>query len=1108
MTLIRFFAFVFLILVSVSPRGMLAQTSGTLTGTVTDETSAVIPNANLTITNSDTGVVVRSVQTSSAGVYIAEALPVGTYEVGVEAQGFQSAVRSRLVLNVADRLAVNFTLKVGQVTQKVEVTAIAQLVETESGEQSKIVDTRQIMDLPILGRNFMLLQQMIPGASRTAGDEMGKSFYAYRGYAINGLNDHYTGYQLDGVQNTDMGNQTSTLTNPGPDVLSEFKVLTSNYSAKYGVAGGANILAVTKTGTKEFHGNLWEFLRNDKLSAADFFLNRAGGQKGKLRYNDYGYTLGGPFYIPGHYNTDKTKTFFFWSQNWIKSRSGVPVSAAAPTPAMRGGDFTGFGPLESPLDPVTGNPLVDSIGTPCVTGANLDHLNPNCINNNVSLLFAQDFPLPNTSGFLNFVRPANSSQDWREDFIRVDQNISQKLRMFVRFIHDGWQEADPTVQWSGDSFPTVHSIFNVPSRNLIVKLTHTISPTLLNEMSYTYGSNYGSGKPPAMNILGAREKPSGYNAVPIFGENPHNLIPDMGFSGGWGGISTLWGPWWAHHNISQLSDDLLKQSGSHSLSLGATGMFSITPVDSQVSCAQGCYSFDGHATRNPVADALLGLPSSYTEFQGRRTPTYNYHQFEAYGQDDWKVKKRLTLNLGLRYFYIPHVYSDALSMFLVSKYDPAQAPVVNPDGTLQAGTGNLLNGIVVAGKNGTPRGFVENHKGTLAPRFGFAWDLRGDGKTAVRGGYGIGYYRIEGNDVYAMVGNPPFSKVATFFNPPFDDPAKGQAAPLSPLVVNGLDPVYQIPMAQNWSLSVQHQVSENGKLSLAYVGSRGTHLDMVMDINQPRPASGYDFDPRIACTQDTPYPCTSRVATAYVRPYQAWAGIYDVVPVGSSNYHSLQITFEKRVSHGLSYGSAYTWSKAISLASGYGLGAYPQNTYNLRAERGLAGFDRTHIWVTNYVYDIPLGHSLTGPAGALVKGWEASGIVTIQSGFALDPGLTSATQGLANRPDAVQGASIPGPKRIDQWFNTSAFAAPPFGHFGNSARGSIRGPGQIVFDLGFFKNFGLTERFKLQFRSEWFNAFNHTNLSGVDTTFGDGAFGQVYSSHNARNIQFALKLFF
>ena len=282
MTLIRFFAFVFLILVSVSPRGMLAQTSGTLTGTVTDETSAVIPNANLTITNSDTGVVVRTVQTSSAGVYIAEALPVGTYEVGVEAQGFQSAVRSRLVLNVADRLAVNFTLKVGQVTQKVEVTAIAQLVETESGEQSKIVDTRQIMDLPILRRNFMLLQQMIPGASRTAGDEMGKSFYAYRGYAINGLNDHYTGYQLDGVQNTDMGNQTSTLTNPGPDVLSEFKVLTSNYSAKYGVAGGANILAVTKTGTKEFHGNLWEFLRNDKLSAADFFLNRAGGQKGNL----------------------------------------------------------------------------------------------------------------------------------------------------------------------------------------------------------------------------------------------------------------------------------------------------------------------------------------------------------------------------------------------------------------------------------------------------------------------------------------------------------------------------------------------------------------------------------------------------------------------------------------------------------------------------------------------------------------------------------------------------------------------------------------------------------------------------------------------------------
>ncbi len=1110
MRILRSFAlgFLFCLLALANPGGALGQTAGTITGIVSDETGAVIPNATITVTNAGTGVVVRTLKTTPAGVYVAEALPVGTYQVAVEAPGFQSAVQSGIVLNVADRLAVNLTLKVGQVTEKIEVTATPRVVETESGEQSQIVDTRQISEIPILGRNFMLLQQLVPGASRTAGDEMGKSFYAFRGYAINGLNDHYTGYQLDGVQNTDMGNQTSTLTNPGPDILAEFKVLTSNYSAKYGVAGGANILAVTKAGTKEFHGDLWEFLRNDKLNAADFFLNRANQKKGTLRYNDYGYTLGGPFYIPGHYNTDKAKTFFFWSQNWIKSRSGVPVVAATPTDAMRSGDFSGMGPLTNPLDPVTGRPMADSTGAPCVGGANIDQLNPNCIDHNVSSLFGQDFPKPNASGFLNFVQAARSTQDWREDFIRIDQNISEKVRLFVRFIHDGWEEADPTVQWSGDTFPTVHSIFNVPSRNLIVKLTTTLSPTLLNEVSYTYGSNYGSGQPPAMNILGATQKPSGYDVKAIFNENPYNLIPDMSFSGGWGGTSTLWGPWWAHHNISQLSDDLMKQTGSHSLSLGATGMFSITPVQSQISCAQGCYSFDGHGTRNPIADALLGLPASYTEFRGRRTPTYNYHQFETYVQDDWKATRRVTLNLGLRYFYIPHVYSDVLSMFLASHYDPNQAPVVNPDGTLQPGTGSLLNGIVLAGKSGIPRGLVENHKDTFGPRVGFAWDLLGDGKTAVRGGYGVGYYRIEGNDVYAMVGNPPYSEVAQFFNPPFDDPAKGQAAPLAPLSLNGLDPIYKIPMAQNWSLGVQRQLAENFKLSVAYVGSRGTHLDMVVNINQPAPALGYDFDPRIACTPDTPYPCTQRVSNDYVRPFRGWSAISNVAPVGSSNYHSLQVTLEKRLSRGLSFGSVYTWSKAISLASGYGLGAVPQNAYNLRAERGPAGFDRAHIWVSNYVYDIPLFRGLTGPAGAVLKGWESSGIITVQSGFALSPSFTSATQGLANRPDAVAGVSVPGPKTVDQWFNINAFTAPAFGHFGNAGIGTIRGPGQVDFVLGLFKKFDLGEHAKLQFRSEWFNAFNHTNLMDVVTTLGSGAFGQVFDAHNARNIQFALKLMF
>ena len=1086
-----------------------AQTAGTITGTVTDATGASVPGATITITNAGTGIVARTLRTNSAGVYVAEALPVGTYQVAVEASGFQRSQRSGIGLSVADRLAIDFILKVGTTRESVEVTAAPPVVQSQSGEQSQLISSQQIAEIPILGRNFMQLQQLVPGASKTGADEIGKGFYGERGFAVNGMNQHYTGYELDGVQNTDMGNQASTLTNPGPDTLAEFKVLASNYSAKYGIAGGANLLAVTKSGTKDFHGNLYEYLRNDKLDAADFFLNKNNQKKAPLRYNDFGYTVGGPFYIPGHYNTDKSKTFFFWSQNWIRARTAAPVVAATPTQAMRAGDFTGLGPLKNPTVPATGQPLTDTSGAPCVGGSGMAQLNPNCINSNVGLLFNQDFPAPNAPGFFNYIHGATSGQDWREDLIRVDQNVSEKVKAFVRFIHDSWNETDPLVQWSGDSFPTVHSTFNIPSRNLIAKVTTILNPTLLNEISYTYASNYPSPTTPAMKILGATQKPSGYAVQQVFNENTFNLIPDMSFTGGWGGISTLWGPWWAHHNISQASDDLTKQRGGHSLQVGVTTMFSITPVQSQTTpSSQGSYSFDGHFTGNPIADALMGLPNSYSELQGRRQPYYNYHQTEAYFQDDWKASTRLTLNLGLRWFYIPHVYSDDLSEFLASHYDPTQAPTVTPTGTILPSYGNVLNGIVLAGKNGIPRGFVENHWNTFAPRVGFAWDPTGRGRTAIRGGYGIGYYRIEGNDVYRMVGNPPFSKEATFFNPPFNDPAAGAAAPLTPLALNGLDPIYKIPMAQNWSLGVQQQITGETSLSVAYVGSRGTHLDYYFDVNQPLPVSGYDFDPRIACTATTLFACDQRVSTDYVRPYQGWSSISNIAPVGNSIYHSLQVNLERRFSHGLQFGAAYTWSKTIGLSGANGLGSTAQNAYNLRAERGPAAFDRTHILVLNYIYELPVFRGMTGIGGALLKGWETTGIVTFESGFPLTPAFTSSTAGLATRPDFVAGQSISGPGTADQWFNTQAFAEPAFGHFGNAGVGLIRGPGMNNFDLGFFKNFRIKERAGIQFRAEMFNAFNHANFNAVEVTLGSGGFGQVTSAHTPRVVEFALKLSF
>ena len=1083
------------------------QTSGTITGTITDPSGAVIPNVTVTITNLGTGVVARTLKTGADGIYVAEALPVGTYQVTAEASGFQKVTSSRIALNVADRLGVNFTLKLSSNTQTVEVTAAAQQVETQSGEVSQTVSTVQITQLPILDRNFMELQQVVPGATKDVGvgDEMGKGFYAERGYAVNGFDQKYTGYQLDGVQNTDMGNQAATMTNPGPDALAEFKVLTSNYSAKYGTAGGAELLAVTKSGTKDFHGDAYDFVRNDAFDANAFFLNSANIPRPPFHYNDYGYTIGGPFYIPGHYNSDKTKTFFFFDQEWLRESTESPLVAATPTAAMRNGDFSSVGPLTNPTNPSTGQPLTAPGGGPCVVGS---QINPGCINNNVKLLLNQDFPTPNAPGFFNFITGANTGQNWGEQIIRVDQNVSDKVKLFVRFIHDSWLETDPTVQWSGDSFPTLHSQFNIPSRNFIAQVSTVINPTLLNEISYNYASNYPASTTPAMTIQGAYQLPSGYNAVNPF--NPgFNVVPDLSFSQGYGGISSLWGPWWAHHNISQASDDLTKETGAHSLQMGVTTMFSITPVQSQTTPSrQGAYSFDGHFTGNAIADGLLGLPVTYGELQGFREPYYNFHQTEAYFQDDWKATRRLTLNLGLRYFFIPHVYGQNLSMFLPNKYNPALAPTVLPTGQIVPNSGNLLNGIVISGKNGTPLGLVNDHWNTPAPRFGFAWDPTGSGKTAIRGGYGIGYYRIEGNDAYGLVGNPPFSSISTFFNPPFNNPAAGIAAPITPLVLNGLNSTYDIPTVQNWSLGIQRELSNNLLLSGAYVGSRGTHLDYITNINQPLPAMGYSFDPRIACTTTTPFACTTRVSTDYVRPFQGWSTINNVTPVGSSSYNSLQVNLQRRFTNGLTFGAAYTWSKTMALSGAEGLGSGPQNPYNLRAEYGPAAFDRTNVFVFNYVYDLPFFRSVTGVAGAVLKGWEASGMVTIESGFPLTIGYSSPTQGLATRPNAVQGQSTSGPGTVAQWFNTSAYAAPPFGFYGNAGVGTVWGPPMDTWDMGFFKNFQIQERLNLQFRAEMFNLLNTVNFNSVQTTLGGGGFGQVTSTYDPRIMQLALKLTF
>jgi hypothetical protein len=1063
-----------------------AQTTGVITGTITDSTGAVVPGAKVTVRNMGTAEE-RAVLSNTGGFYVVYSLPVGVYEVEASATGFKKTSRSNIQLNVADRLAINLTLEVGAISESVSVTGEAPVVDTEKGDVAYAVETQQMTDLSVNGRTFTQLMQLLPGVSRTMGDEGGLSFNSSRGFAVNGQRPKYSGVSLDGVENTDMGSNNGMFTSPGLETIAELKVQTSNYSAEYGTGGGANLIVATRSGTRDFHGAAYEFLRNDDMDARNFFATT----KPVLRYNNFGYRIGGPVYIPGVYNKDKDKTFFFFAQEWRRKRTQSIIRAATPTEPVRAGDFAAEAAR-------IGMPILDPDIKMPFPGNSIP---ASRLNQNAQLLLKNLFPAPNASGFLNYQTNGPTPENWREETLNVTHQLTHSTQVMVRYIQDTWVAQYPTTLWGSQAFPTISSIANIPGRSFVAKATSVISPTLLNEVSFAYGSNYPAKDQRGVTLTGNYLEPTGLNIPRLFPriEGRPKKVPNLSFSGGWGNIDSSYYPWWAHHNITTVTDSLSKTVGSHSFKFGGTYQFSKTPVESQVNPAdQGGFSFNGSFTNDPMADFVLGRAASYSELDKLLAPSYDYPQLELYAQDTWKVNRRLTLNLGVRWFDIPHIHeaSDLISNFRMDKYDPSKAVTVLPDGTIMPNSGSLYNGVLTV-KDGLPRGLVHNYYNTFAPRLGFAWDPTGAARWSIRGGYGIGYYRVEGNDIYNMVSNPPGAKLVQVFNPPLDNPAAGQAGALRPVSLNSLDPNYKVPYIQTYSLEVQREITPANSVSLGYVGTRGNHLDRAQNVNQPLPTGGYDFDPRLN---------TRAIPTELIRPFLGYTNIIMRQNTAASTYHSLQATFKRRMSRGLLFETAYTWSKAIGDASNFG--EQPQNAYNLRAERALTAFDRTHVLVFNYIYEVPIFRDRTRLSGKLLGGWQLSGVTMYQSGVPLNLGLTGGTIGLAGRPDVKPGTSLSLPKTVPQWFDTSIFAAPPYGHFGNAGRDLIRGPGIHEWDMALFKTFHPAEKVGFTLRGESFNLFNHTNFDGVSTTFGAGNFNAVTSARIPRLLEVSAKVEF
>ncbi len=1108
---------------------------GAISGTVTDSTSAAMPGAKVKVTNQDTGISEEKT-TDNGGFYSVEGLAEGKYTVEVTKGGFQANVTRGIQLDPGQRRANNVLLAVGSATAQVTVTADALQVNTVSSESSGTISSEQIDNLMLNGRNFQTLAIAIPGVASTNGADAlgGGGLEGGTTLIVNGNSVEYTTYTIDGVYNMNSGNMANIDILPVVDGISEFTVLKDSYSAKYGFAGSGQIVVETKSGGSTFHGSAWEYLRNNDFDAYNYFSTSAPG----LHQNIYGYTLGGPVIIPKLYNTNRSrKTFFFASNEWRSISSSSVIRGAVFPQAMRNGDFSASPTLPSggqlTLDAHSQALLAAEGRANCITGPNT--LNPACLDPIAVGLLNAYVPLPNNvaGGFLNYINqtPGRTSQlDYQ---FRGDHQINANNLLTARFMYEPVLNAFPNDTWSGTPYDTITDAFYTTGFNGLIRVQSQISPNLINTAAVAEADD----RPHILLRKGGGKLPTGLTITQLFPNAPtQNRIPNIGIAEGWSGNGVGSQPISASDGEGSIMDDVSWVRGRHVLQAGALYMFGIKR-QTVFTNPQGSFNFSGVHTGDPAADYMLGLDSSYNQDSTEREGYFHYRQGETYFQDDWRATPRLTLNMGLRWVYFSNdtVSGDQVSSFYPRLYDPAQAPVVTTNGSFvvsstnepltAAGTpANLLNGLAFAGKNGIPDGFFIPVKTNFGPRFGFAYDLTGHGTTSVRGGYGIGYSRIPTAVIYYAYGvNPPFNQSANITNSLLTNgTAGGSAVAPTPQNLNDVPSSFTPSQIQSYSLTLERQFKSNLVGVVAYAGSQSRHLTSGIgggnDINWPVPvnspsvagclpsgqpaASSYAFDPCINSGASSPQ---------YTRPYMGYSTVNYQYDEGSGNYNALESSL--RYNTGASqFSLAYTWSKALSTVGGHGSGSTtsqssgPQNPRNWAAEYGPPSYDFTNDLAGTWVYALP-SLSRSNKAMELALGhWSLQGLVLHQSGFALSPGLSLSTAGLAARPNIVGSKRKVG--RLDEWFDTTAFQAPEFGFYGDARNGIIRGPGYTSANVSLYKSFPLYERLNLQIRAEAFNVLNHPNFNGVDTGLGSGTFGHINGAGDPRIMEFAMKMFF
>lgn len=1151
------------------------STSGSITGTARDSAGALVPDAVVTVTNSEINLT-RETRTNEEGVFTVAQLPPGTYNVTIEKSGFKKLEKSDVILSaITQTNAGYFTLEVGDVTNVVTVTAdTAQLqIQSETGERSGIVTNTQLKNLALNGRNPLDFMKTLPGVAvgNVNFGQTATSTSNLGAFNINGTRGNQKELTVDGSSNVDTGNNVDTHASLNPDAISEIKVLTSNYQAEYGRAGGGFIAIVTKSGTNDFHGALRYFRRHDSMNANNFFRNAQGSNpngsarqpRNLYRFNYYGYDVSGPIYLPRFGEggpaiwSGKNKLFFYWNQEFY--RQLAPEGARniqVPTLAERTGDFSNTRDGNNNL--ITVRDSTNCLGNGATTPFPGNRIPQQCWYNNGQAIL-NVYPQPNFTGNpqFNYTSAISTLYPRREDILRLDYNISDKTRLTGRYLNNHEERLLAYGNFaSALNFPLSPISFPRPGKNGVITLTHTFSPTLTNEFIFGPSKNtifYDAADDQVTRAAKGITVPLLFPAV-----NFADYIPNFRY----GGAASQTFPFtdfnglpFTNKNVTyNFIDNVSKIIGSHTIKMGFYAQRSLKDQTS-FGRINGDINFT-HDGQNPLstgytyANALQGIYDSYTQASNFLTGQYRYWNIEGYVQDNWKFNRKLTLDYGLRVAWYEPQYDKLLqtAVFNPALYDRSRAvriftptcvnnvfpcsgnnrrsvdpallqPGFTPTvantqpgafiGAIVPNSGDIANGMGQAGK-GYFKGGFKSRGPQWAPRVGFAYDLLGDGKTVVRGGFGISYDRINGNVAFDQIQNPPgiLQPVLRFGR--LQDITPGQAGVIAPSTVFGYDPEGHIPTVYSMSLSVQRNLGFGTVIDVAWVSTQSRHLWQTRNVN----ATPFGFlftraaqDPTffaggVVPASDPSIPQAYRDAglsfdgskalpANLIRPFPGYDTIQQREFVGSSNYQSLQVSVNRRFSRGFTFSLAYTFSKAMGTGDNDNNFTNPYNTrlYDYR----VLNFDRTHIFVASYVYDLPKLGSRFGNnwlSRTALNGWQISGITSLITGnpFELGVGIAgvNANQritGSWTEPPRYTLSSEPGRGPNGLLIDPSAFVVPGLGSLGLGNRNYLRNPGINNTDLSLFKNFPVGDSEKgryLQLRVEAFNVFNQTQFSGIN----------------------------